>query len=142
MRQFPACPVTGSSNAHLGCRIVPFPGFPFCASVSVCLTFIISVPGWEPFGASRVLHHISSCMPRPVDSDGSPLPRQLGSFCVAFGRFQAPRHPQQIYLEAVPALQGARPPLRPTGFSVYASPILFAAPSAPPWTQDSIWVGG
>jgi hypothetical protein len=28
--------------------------------------------------------------------------------------------------EAVPALQGARSPLRPTGYSVYASPILFA----------------
>jgi hypothetical protein len=28
--------------------------------------------------------------------------------------------------EAVPALQGARSPLRPTGFAVYASPILFA----------------
>jgi len=31
------------------------------------------------------------------------------------------------HFEAVPALQGARTPLRPTGFSVYASPILFAA---------------
>ena len=29
-------------------------------------------------------------------------------------------------IEAVPALQGARSPLRPTGFSVYASPVLFA----------------
>ena len=28
--------------------------------------------------------------------------------------------------EAVPALQGARSPLRPTGYAVYASPILFA----------------
>src|SRR6266446_4999421 len=46
--------------------------------------------------------------------------------------------------EAVPALQGARSPLRPTGFSVYASPILFAActTTTPPWAQDSIRVGG
>src|SRR5262249_51657073 len=46
--------------------------------------------------------------------------------------------------EAVPALQGARSPLRPTGCSVYASPILFAActTTTPPWTQDSIRVGG
>lgn len=46
--------------------------------------------------------------------------------------------------EAVPALQGARSPLRPTGYSVYASPILFAMLIAmtPPWTQDSIRVGG
>lgn len=31
------------------------------------------------------------------------------------------------YFEAVPALKGARSPLRPTGFSVYASHVLFAA---------------
>ena len=46
--------------------------------------------------------------------------------------------------EAVPALQGARSPLRPPGYSVYASPILFAlvTTTTPPWTQDSIRVGG
>ena len=46
--------------------------------------------------------------------------------------------------EAVPALQGARSPLRPTGYAVYASPILFAVRllTTPPWTQDSIRVGG
>jgi hypothetical protein len=46
--------------------------------------------------------------------------------------------------EAVPALQGARSPLRPTGFAVYASPILFAGSflPTPPWTQDSLRVGG
>ena len=32
-----------------------------------------------------------------------------------------------FHLEAVPALQGARSPLWPTRFSVYASPVLFAA---------------
>ena len=45
--------------------------------------------------------------------------------------------------EAVPALQGTRLPLRPTGYSVYASSILFTVISTtPPWTQDSIRVGG
>ncbi len=33
------------------------------------------------------------------------------------------RHPRVCDLEAVPALQGARSPLRPTGFSVYACPV-------------------
>src|SRR4029450_13737371 len=44
--------------------------------------------------------------------------------------------------EAVPALQGARSPLRPPSYSVYASPILFAACTTPtaPWTQDSLGV--
>jgi hypothetical protein len=48
------------------------------------------------------------------------------------------------HVEAVPALQGTRLPLRPTGFSVYASSILFAVveTTTPPWTQDSIRVGG
>jgi len=46
--------------------------------------------------------------------------------------------------EAGPALQGARSPLRPPGYSVDASPLLFAAwtTTTPPWTQDSIRVGG
>jgi hypothetical protein len=46
--------------------------------------------------------------------------------------------------EAVPALQGARSPLRPPGFAVDASPILCAARTrpAPPGTQDSLRVGG
>jgi hypothetical protein len=46
--------------------------------------------------------------------------------------------------EAVPALQGARSPLRPTGYAVDASPILFAVSllTTPPWTQDALRVGG
>jgi hypothetical protein len=47
-------------------------------------------------------------------------------------------------VQAVPALQGARSPLRPPGYAVDASSILFATRSltTPPWTQDSIRVGG
>jgi hypothetical protein len=48
------------------------------------------------------------------------------------------------HFEAVPALQETRFSLRPTGFTVYASSILFAvsALTTPPWTQDSLRVGG
>jgi hypothetical protein len=47
------------------------------------------------------------------------------------------------YFEAVPALQETRFSLRPTGFSVYASPVLFTAIfTTPPQAQDSIRVGG
>ena len=43
------------------------------------------------------------------------------------------------YFEAVPALQETRFSLRPTGFSVYASPDLFARKyPTPPQAQDSI----
>ena len=63
----------------------------------------------------------------------------LPSVCVKTLGVRNKRH-----FEAVPALQGTRLPLRPTGYSVYASPILFAASflATPPWTQDSIRVGG
>ena len=45
--------------------------------------------------------------------------------------------------EAVPALQGARSPLRPPGCAVDAAPILFTvrALTIPPWTPDSLRVG-
>ena len=33
---------------------------------------------------------------------------------------------RNTHFEAVPALQGARSPLRPTEYPVYASPVLFA----------------
>ena len=119
----------------------PVSEFPLlCLNISMSCVHAFSC--WEPARASRVLRLISSCMPRPVDSGGSPHPRLSGCFCVAFGGPLNPRHPQKLNLEAVPALQGARPPLRPTEFSVYASPALFAVPSAPPRTQDSIRVGG
>src|SRR5215813_7143343 len=52
-----------------------------------------------------------------------------------------PRRPHSLFA-AVPALQGTRLPLRPTGCSVDASSILFTALTAPPWTQDALRVGG
>ena len=94
-------------------------------------------------GVSQVLQRLSSCMPRPEDSGGPFHPRQtdglvLPSVCVKTLGVR------DSHFEAVPALQGTRLPLRPTGYSVYASSILFAASSlaTPPWTQDSIRVGG
>ena len=95
------------------------------------------------FGASQVLRRLSSCMPRPEDSGGPAPPRHSGGACVAFGSVQT-LGVRNCHVEAVPALQGARSPLRPTGYSVYASSILFAGITTPtpPWTQDSIRVGG
>jgi hypothetical protein len=48
-------------------------------------TWFVDNPRQEHSGASRVLRHISSCMPRPDDSGGPPHPRQSGCFCIAFG---------------------------------------------------------
>ena len=71
-------------------------------------------------------------LPLLAMSDGRVLPS---------GAFKPSASAASLF-EAVPALQGTRLPLRPTGYSVYASSILFTALTAPPWTQDSIRVGG
>jgi hypothetical protein len=73
-------------------------------------------------GASQVLRRLSSCMPRPEDSGGPAPPRLIGCARVAFGSVKT-LGVRNSHVEAVPALQGARSPLRPTGCSVYASPI-------------------
>ena len=119
-------PAPGSSHPRSGSGLAPCPGFPLRASISVCHTSTLPTAG--AVGASRVLRRISSCMPRPEDSGGPPHPRQHGCFVLPSGTLK-PSASATSYFEAVPALQGARSPLRPTGFSVYASPVLFAAPS-------------
>jgi hypothetical protein len=104
-----------------------FPGFPWTGAS----------------GASQVLRRLSSCMPRPEDSGGPAQPGHIGCAHVAFGSVKT-LGVRNCHVEAVPALQGARSPLRPPGCSVYASPILFArvVTPTPPWTQDSIRVDG
>jgi hypothetical protein len=77
-------------------------------------------------GASHVLRRLSSCMPRPEDSGGPAPPRPYGGAHVAFGSVKTLGVRNKRLFEAVPALQGARSPLRPPGYSVYASPILSA----------------
>ena len=115
----------------LGSSIVPSPGFPFCASIAVYLTPRLPLTG--AYGASQVLRRLSSCMPRPEDSGGPAPPRQSGWARVAFGSVKT-LGVRDSHVEAVPALQGTRLPLRPTGCSVYASSILFARvePLTPP----------
>src|SRR5262245_11672916 len=120
-----------------GSSIVPCPGFPFCASGAVDHR-----PSFSTAGTSGVSKFFDASLPAcrglrtPADlpflapPDGRVLPS---------GAFK-PSASALSHVEAVPALQGARSPLRPTGCAVYASPILFAGLVAltPPWTQDSI----
>jgi hypothetical protein len=83
--------------------------------------FVISLhPG--AFEASRVLQRPSSYMPRPEDSGGPPHPSHHGCFVLSSSTLKLSTSATS-YFEAVPALQGARSPLRPTAFSVYACPI-------------------
>ena len=82
-------------------------------------SFIFS-PRSGAFGASWVPRRISSCMPRPDDSAGSPQPSPSRLLLYCLRCALKPSASGTDYVEAVPALQGTRLPLRPTGFSVYA----------------------
>jgi len=105
-----------------GASIVPCPGFPCRASGAVDHRPTFSTAGTS--GASQVLRRLSSCMPRPEDSGGPAPPCQDGGARMAFGRVKT-LGVRTSHVEAVPALQGTRLPLRPPGGSVYASSILF-----------------
>jgi len=83
------------------------------------VNFIFS-PRSGAFGASWVPRRISSCMPRPDDSAGSPQPSPLRLLLCCLRCALKPSASGTDLVEAVPALQGTRFPLRPTGFSVYA----------------------
>jgi hypothetical protein len=78
------------------------------------------------FGASRVLLRISSCMPRPEDSGGPPPPRQNGCFVLPSGTLK-PSASATSLSRSCTSTSGCASPLRPTGCSVYASPVLFTA---------------
>jgi hypothetical protein len=124
-----------------GSSLVPCPGFPCRASGAVDHIPTFSTGGTS--GASHVLRRLSSCMPRPEDSGGPAPPCQDGGASMAFGSVKT-LGVRDRHVDAVPALQGTRLPLRPPGCSVDASSIVFARvePPTPPWTQDSIRVGG
>ena len=95
-------------------------------------------------GGAHVLRRLSSCLPRPEDAGGPAPPRQHGCSCIAVGVREHPRRPQHAPFEAVPARQGTRRPLRPTGYAVDAASLLFAVntTTTPPWTHDALRVGG
>ncbi len=66
-----------------GSSIVLCPGFPCRASGAGDHTPSFATAGTS--GASHVLRHLSSCMPRPEDSGGPAPPRHVGWARVAFG---------------------------------------------------------
>jgi hypothetical protein len=118
-------------------------GFPLPCLKS-CIPYTVVFHGQERLGPPKFFDaSLPAChgLRTPADlsilaqTDGLVLP----SVCVKTLGVRNKR-----LFEAVPALQGTRLPLRPTGYSVYASSILFARVETPtpPWTQDSIRVGG
>ena len=108
---------------RVGSGIAPCPGFPLRASITVYPASPFSRSGAH--GASQVLRRICSCMPQPEDSGRSPHPRHFhGCFVLASGTLK-PWPSTTSLFRSCTNFQGTRLPLRPTGFSVYASPVLF-----------------
>jgi hypothetical protein len=139
---FSAClaPWSPASPRFQHCSVSGFP-LPCLRS---CIPYAVASHGEERLGPPKFFDiSLPAChgLRTPADlsilaqTDGLVLP----SVCVKTLGVRNKRR-----FEAVPALQGARSPLRPPGCSVDASPILFAVSSlmAPPWTQDAIRVGG
>jgi hypothetical protein len=138
-----AFPVTGLLHLPAACLTATLrfqhgsvSGFPLPCLKS-CRPYTVVFHGQERLGPPKFF------MPRPEDSGGPAHPRQAGWARVALGSVQTlgVRH---RHVEAVPALQGTRLPLRSPGYAVYASSLLFARDETPtpPWTQDAIRVGG
>jgi hypothetical protein len=117
-------------------------GFPLLCPKS-CIPSFDASRSQERLGPPKFFNvSLPACHGLRTPADHTP-PCQDGGVCVAFGGVKT-LGIRDSHVEAVPALQGTRLPLRPTGYSVYASPILFAVSylTPPPWTQDSIRVGG
>jgi len=132
----PACPLAAAGPAW--CRLRVSPSVPPARS-----PILRGFHSQEPLGPPTFCDaSLPAChglwtpadLPILATADGLVLP----SVCVKTLGIR------KSHVEAVPALQGTRLPLRPIGFSVYASSILFAMikTTTPPWTQDSIRVGG
>ena len=74
----------------------------------------------KDFGASRVLQQrIASYMPRPVDSSGPHILAKTDASVFPSVHIKT-LGVRDCHFEALPALQGARSPLRPAGCSAYA----------------------
>src|SRR5215475_8421105 len=118
-------------------------GFPLPCLRS-CIPYAVASAVQEPLGPPKFFDaSLPACHGLRTPADLSTLANTGGlvlpSVCVKTLGVRNKR-----LFEAVLALQGARSPLRPPGFAVDASPILFAARTrpAPPWAQDSLRVGG
>jgi hypothetical protein len=117
--------------------------FPFHC-LNNCIPILLLSLRQEPFGASRVLQRISSCMPRPVDSGGPSHSRQYRMLLCCLRRTLKPSASaisisklyQHFRVRDHPyGLQDSLPTLSP-------SCSLTKLWTTPPWTQGSIRVGG
>ena len=133
--------LAGVSPQRYRSSIVLCPGFPFCAPIAVYHP--LRRPAHRNVGASQVLSRLSSCMPRPEDSGGPSYPCQCGESCIAFGVRENPRRPQQAPLRSCTSTSGDTAP--PAAYRIRClrfAHLVHRVSTAPPWTQDSLRVGG
>jgi len=113
-----------SSSVRLDSRIVPFPGFPFCASLSVCPTSTFPLAGNPrgfPSSLTCLFLHAAACGLRRTFAS-SPIRVLL---CCLRCTLKPSASATSLSRSCTSTSECASP-LRPTGFSVYASPVLFA----------------
>jgi hypothetical protein len=144
-----ACPLTvllhlpgAGAAAARRCQPCSVSGLPL-PCLSSCIPYTVAGAVQEPLGPPKCFD-----ASRPA-CHGLRTPADLPFLALPDGRVWPsgafrPSASAMSLVDAVPALQGARSPLRPPGYAVYAAPILGAASTTttPPWTQDSIRVGG
>ena len=103
--------------------------------------YACSSPG---LGAPQVLGRLSSCMPRPEASGGPSQPRLIGCSWVAFGGRAPPRRPHQAPFRSWTSTSGGAvtPAASRRRCLRFAHLVRSRSSTAPPWTQDSLRVGG
>ena len=146
---FQGFPISASIAAYLlfvvptglDSSAVPYPGFPLCASIAVYPSRAVPTAGTS--GASRVLRHFSSHMPRPEDSGGpsTPLPFRVSLVLPS------------VYVKTLGVrnklisklYQHFRVRVTPTAYGILClrlARLVRCLSTTPPRTQDSIRVGG
>jgi hypothetical protein len=119
-----ACPLSGARHARLDCCLVPFPGFPFGASISVGRTFMLLPDGscrGFPSSSPHLFLYATACRLRRIST---PSPFRVLLCCLR--RLVSPSASAIVCYRSCTSSSGCASPLRPAGFSVYASPALFA----------------
>ena len=103
----------------------PCPGFP-CRALKSCLPYIVMGHGQERLGPPTCFDaSLPACHGLRTPADLHILAKTDALVWPSVRVTTLGVRNKRLF-EAVPALQGARSPLRPPGYSVYASPILFA----------------
>jgi hypothetical protein len=122
------------SSSPIDFRIAPCRGFPFRASRAACrMRNLTGLPGFSK--------HISSYMPRPLDSDGPFHPSQIADGLVLSSVNVKTLDVRVIFSRSCHQhFRVHGKPLWPARFPVYASPVLFARLSSA--TGATLGTGG